>query len=173
MTTRYFQAQGCNRWPDLFTPFDTLGGVLYGFCALDDGGKIAQVEVLLKQPKLGVSEITKDEHDRMLQKKMGTSAGSQPFKPNPVPSSASLVSLVEGASSPTPPTPAPTPPRAMAPTESAMRGSGAVSVDTDGSTAAPEVVIEAGKPVPSVTEALQTGDVDAPPTAKQRPSRKK
>lgn len=174
LEARYFQAQNCRRWPELFEPFDTLGGILWGICATDNPETLSMIAALIAQPKLGVSEITQDEYHRVKQKKTPTSHDSTSFSPRPAPSSISPVSLAgsDRADLPTiharvralnPGQPGPVGPEAL-------KGSGNAVV---GEVKAPEPVLEAGKPVPSVAEALQVGEVEPAPTAKVRNSRKK
>lgn len=164
---RFFQAQNCHRWPDLFESFDTIGGILYGFCGTDNPEQIGKIEVLIAQPKLGVSEITEEECLRMVQKKIRTTGASRFSNPRPVPSSVSLVDLVGGSEAPK----AADIPAGVVPAGGVLKGSGSASVDTTGSTPEPDVA-PAGKPVPSLAEALQVGEVEPPPSAKPRNSRK-
>ncbi len=163
---RFFQAQNCKRWPDLFEPFDTVGGILYGFCGTDNPEDLGKIEVLLSQPKLGVTEITEEECRRMAQKKTQGSGSSTQFRPRPVRSSVSIVDLV-GGNDPSKSIPA------ISPAAAPLKGPGGMKIDTSGNAAPVEIEPEATtKPVPSLSEALQTGEVEPPPSAKPRNSRK-
>lgn len=166
--TRYFQAQKSNRWPNLFEPFDTIGGILYGFTCVDEPSEaLTAILGLVENPKLGVLEISEEEYNKLSQKKTATLGSSQGFKPRPVRPLASLVDLVgeesKGATTNIP--------AGVTPTGGVLKGKGTAQVDTAGTTPEPEA-LPAGRPVPSLAEALQTGEVDPPPTAKPRNSRK-
>ena len=164
MSTRYFQTNNCNNRfkpegvPE-FTPYDVIGGKLFGVMVTEDAPLLAALDAALKEPKFGLFELSDVEYFSIQQKKTsGSNSLSNLNRPVPV--------IQQGLIPSEPPTPKPA--------AASVKGSGNAVV-----VAEPVVVVddgpspESGKvSVATVAEALVTAQVDPSPTAPVRQSRK-
>lgn len=160
MSTRYFQKQDSTKPVGTikFEGYDMIGGKLWGVWATENPEEITALEAAVADKRQGVYEISQEEYAATQQKKtLSSNSYGQPSGPTPVVSQTPLQALAPPAV-----------------TDLPIKGQGAV-VD-------PEPVIvpddsppaDSGtEPVPKVTDALKTADVEPPPTAPPRQSRKK